>query len=149
MDKIMQARLAAWLSEPSNENAQALAASLSRAEGAPVTRKVVISPSYGGSFGYDLAWTSKDLAQFVVEHPALVKAVESKSESKIRGAFAQVKAEVEQRFPEVKADIDYLLDYDRCFRYGRLTVATVTGPYRINEYDGAESVELLDPDRYW
>jgi hypothetical protein len=149
MDKILQARLRAWTAEPTDEHAQAVTACVARAELGSETTKVVISRGYGGGFGSSLGYASPTLGKFCVEYPALVIAVELGDPDTIRSALDALRADVMRDFGSGSIEVDtYPLE---SVDLESLTVVEVDGPYRIREYDGAESVESLSSalERFW
>lgn len=82
------------------------------------TIKVVLSPGWGAGIA---SWNDYELA----EHPDVVRAVE-------RGAtMDEISALVEELFPGNHYYLGGFRDAE---------VVEVTGPYRIEEYDGNESI---------
>jgi len=97
-----------------------------------MVKKVLYSPGFGCGFAYGLT-NGKTLA----EDPTLIELVEKgehMSGNKVSAAFRERLREID---PE---EADYVADYVSTRGIENLKVTTVEGPYRIEEYDGAESI---------
>jgi len=153
MDKITRARVRNWRANPSEENAQAVAAAVSRsADASQETRKVIISPGYGSGFAPHFEYYAPGLGRFVAEYAPLIDAIESGE-----GFAAALRSLIKdiRNFPGMGVTLPGEDPTDRLQAYPPvlrdLKVMEVTGPYRITEYDGSETVETLDRvlHRYW
>ncbi len=145
MDTIIQARIQAYISDPSDERAHALASAAVRSEGSDMaTRKVVVSRGYGGGFASSLYVYGAKIVKTVAEFQPLIDATEADDES------AQYKAI--EMLQDLLADVrdsdgwsvgqSYALSRSS-MDPSSFEVVEVTGPYRIKEYDGAEYIETL------
>ena len=102
------------------------------------THKILISPGYGGG------WTTwnpdiegKGLTEFALTYQPLIDFLESggdKDSSEFRAILDKFKEEVEDKFEE-----PFYLG-----GAGDLEVATVDGPFYIEEYDGNEALITTD-----
>lgn len=152
MDKIIQARIQRWNSDPSDENAQALAAAVARTAETPKTRKVLVSRGYSGGFSWDLGFYSSELGRFVAEYAPLVAATEAEDREAQNAAMESLRAEVREKFmpvdPNLPGYLPYVLMGDAPTD---LQVVEVSGSYRVTEYDGAESIETLQDviGKFW
>lgn len=95
--------------------------------------KIVISPGYGGGFS---TWTSmsKEDRFAMITYPPLIEAIE-KGEG-----VEEALTELKKCFPKIS-----YLPFDK----DDFAVVQVKGLFRINEYDGAESVEFFNSDDWW
>lgn len=92
-------------------------------------KKVLISPGFGAGFATWAHTNGKQLA----EDPELIAMVEAGTQDSER---------FRDRAEEISPGI-YLGDVKQ------LEIETVTGPYRIDEYDGNKSIETLSGTDWW
>lgn len=112
----------------------------------PFPRKIVISPSYGAGI-YTWNNDAAEAAKMLIEHPKLVEAVENGGQLVFDGIEYGTPHVPSPLLAEILKEIS-----DKCgveFKpylggFRDATVVTVHGPYRINEYDGSETVEELN-----
>lgn len=98
--------------------------------------KVVISPGFGGGFSADLYdWTSEERFKLVT-HPQLIEAVENGEATS-----------------ELISQICKELGKPRPYLGGLFELKVVEVPkgslFRINEYNGHESVEIFNKKEWW
>lgn len=94
------------------------------------TRKVLVSPGYGGAYS---AWENVSVQRAMCEYEPLIEWIEARDgESEELHDGHPIIVEMRERLG---------LGYVGGLR--DLCVVEVTGPYRITEYDGNESVETL------
>lgn len=112
-------------------------------------RKVVISPNFGAGWS---TWneTNPGVAQFLAEHPLLIEAIENNATVTNGNCHTDdsdplmFSPDLQCIVTEAKEKFDLPDDWEPCLLGidgKRATVVTVNGPYRINEYDGSESIE--------
>lgn len=123
-------------------------------------RKVLVSTGFGAGWA---TWNS-EAGQFVAEHPLLIALREDgvewgkgKWQSEIdENVWEQVQKQKDPRFKEFYLELAEHLEQDPADIYlywggfNSTQVVTVESPYRIEEYDGAESItESADADLWW
>lgn len=101
------------------------------------TRKILYSPGFGAGW---TSWeASKEIQKFMLTYRPLIKAVESGDAQAKARALEQFRSDCQERFGSVP-----YLGGSR-----DLTVAKVSGPVRIHEYDGSESIEEAGDFQDW
>lgn len=129
-------------------------------------KKVLVSPGYGAGFA---TWVGDHETAVVLaedlELIALVEAGKHKGETTytalhdagVPGLEGMVKAnngrksddKVEASFEFAKRAMTLAGGYVYCGGVYQLEVRTVSGPYRIEEYDGSESLATPNKDYWW
>lgn len=92
-------------------------------------RKVLVSPGFGAGFA---TWADSGVGYDIAECPELICYVEQGGRDENEARQILVTQGV------VGAD-----DYVCWGGFSQVVVVTVDGPYRLTEYDGSESVEVL------
>lgn len=96
-------------------------------------RKILYSPDYGAGW---TTWNKKEVAQIMVDYPPVIEAVERGERiTENHPAIVQMIAYIRERLSLPEEDYICVLGADE------LKVKEVEGRVRIQEYDGAESVE--------
>lgn len=94
--------------------------------------KIVISPSFGGGFSTDSYNFSREEKFKMITYPPLIEAIERGED--VYPIIEQLSQEIGKRISLYRND---------------LVIREVKGMFRINEYDGAESVEFFNSDDWW
>lgn len=157
MDRFTREAIREFETTPNRETAERAVSRMARA----FPRKVIIHASYGGGFSTRIAGeTSVNVAEWQpliaaleanedlwvsrapkspeapygwVGHPAIV--------SLIHAVYGASDRPEKDTYWTVNALVDAITDRS-------LVVRVATGPYKIREYDGKESVEVLDLNRW-
>lgn len=102
--------------------------------------KILYSPGFGAGWS---TWAHSDKPEFVkfmLTYPPLIEAVENGEKLvPYHPALRQFLAEAKEKFGE---------DYVYCGGADQLAVAEVSGPFRVDEYDGSESI-VEASDQKW
>jgi hypothetical protein len=135
MDSTLRARLRAFQIEPTEGNAAALGHAYARSQAGETgdrdTRKVLVSPGFGAGWS---TWSRGETGELMTEFAPIIAALEAgETLTESHPAVVALVSECEERF----GDSPYLGGLVG------LRVETVTGPYRVTEYDGSESIETL------
>ena len=138
MDNRGRSLLRKWRVEPTDENAQALAAHTSRSEGGSegIPRKILYSPGYGAGWS---TWNRGEGHDAMLTWEPIIEAIESGEA--LTEAHPAVQSLI-ALFAKEELDPPYLGGL------GQLEVRVVTGPFRVEEYDGSEHVAESD-DLIW
>lgn len=136
MDSIINSLARAYVADPTNESAKtalanAVARSISHQE---QEHKILISTDFGAGWS-SWCYGSDEERRFILTHPGLIAAVEAgETLHDNHPSFNDFAVECQER--------GYGIPYSGGI--GSLEVVKVKGVFRINEYDGAESVQTLD-----
>lgn len=93
-------------------------------------RKILFSPGFGAGWS---TWNSGEVAKLMLEYQPIIEAIErGEKMGESHPAIQQLKRECSEKFG---------VDYVCVLGADQLQVATVSGPIRLDEYDGSESYE--------
>jgi hypothetical protein len=102
-------------------------------------RKVLVSPGYGAGWS---SWCyNYEAAQFAAEYKPIIKFLENGGDKNSK-EFHELVENLENELADVGVDF-----YTGGAR--QLEVREVSGPYRITDYDGSESLIEQDDTNLW
>ncbi len=101
-------------------------------------KKVLISRGYGAGWS---SWNNEGVGKFMAEYEPIIELVE-KGEilTENHSVVLQMVKEIQEKYNK---------NYVCLLGLGNLEVESVSGPYKIREYDGAEWVEEKDNEEWW
>lgn len=108
-------------------------------------RKILVSRRHGAGWS---TWAADEIRQFMAEYEPIIEFIEDGNEFPSTHEACQkhpLMVQLLEDARKIKPNLEYI------FLGGayNLYVKEVNGPYRINEHDGAESVELMSEDSFF
>ncbi len=100
-----------------------------------MSKKILYSPGYGAGWA---SWNSGPVGKFMAEYEPIINAIEN--DEPISELIVQMQKEIFEKFGE---------EYVCVLGADQLKVTTVHDQYRINDYDGFESVEERSGVDWW